>query len=363
MNYSTLMENSSEEKKPSDARLVAKADRSILSTLQMFGMDNAPPPNPLTPDSPYEERVAYCTNMEKMFGELSVALVCGAGEEPGITLETVVIKGVDDNDIKLLISYPPDFSPSSPRPCVYHIHGGGMSVFTVENPLYTAYRNKLSSHGVIVIGVDFRNAAGVNGTHRFPAGLNDCMSGLQWVHDNKAAKGISKVVVSGDSGGGNLSLAATLKAKRDGKLDQIDGVYAMCPYICGAWKSDDPQVKALFSVVENDNLFLSIDDMCVMASIYLPDGVTPQDTPLAWPFWASVDDLQGLPPHVINVNELDPLRDEGIAYYRKLLEANVNVRAQVALGTVHGTEGFFMHFAPHISNASFADIAAFANNI
>ena len=36
---------------------------------------------------------------------------------------------------------------------------------------------------------------------------------------------------------------------------------------------------------------------------------------------ASASDLTGLPPHVISVNELDPLRDEGLAYYRKLLAA------------------------------------------
>jgi acetyl esterase/lipase len=43
--------------------------------------------------------------------------------------------------------------------------------------------------------------------------------------------------------------------------------------------------------------------------------------PLAWPYWASQEELKGLPPHVISVNELDPLFDEGISYYRKLLHA------------------------------------------
>ena len=38
---------------------------------------------------------------------------------------------------------------------------------------------------------------------------------------------------------------------------------------------------------------------------------------------ATVDDLAGLPPHVISVNQLDPLRDEGLVYFRKLLDAGV----------------------------------------
>ena len=52
--------------------------------------------------------------------------------------------------------------------------------------------------------------------------------------DNRSQLGISTLIVSGESGGGNLSLATTLKAKRDGLLGHIDGVYAMCPYISNA---------------------------------------------------------------------------------------------------------------------------------
>ena len=63
----------------------------------------------------------------------------------------------------------------------------------------------------------------------FPAGLDDCAAGLQWVNDNKDKLNIDKVVVSGESGGGNLSCATALKALKDGKIDQIQGVYAMCP--------------------------------------------------------------------------------------------------------------------------------------
>lgn len=56
---------------------------------------------------------------------------------------------------------------------------------------------------------------------------------------------------------------------------------------------------------------------------------------LAWPYWATPEQLSGLPPHYINVNELDPLRDEGLAYYRKLLNAGVDAVANTAVGTVH----------------------------
>ena len=62
----------------------------------------------------------------------------------------------------------------------------------------------------------------------------------------------------------------------------------------------------------------------------------------------SVDDLKELPPHVITVNELDPLRDEGVAVYRKLLEAGVSARGRVKLGLVHAADMIFRKAVPEI---------------
>jgi acetyl esterase/lipase len=49
-----------------------------------------------------------------------------------------------------------------------------------------------------------------------------------------------------------------------------------------------------------------------LAKAYNPDGANAHN-PLAWPLNAQRVDLEGLPPHVISVDELDPLRDEGLA--------------------------------------------------
>ena len=62
--------------------------------------------------------------------------------------------------------------------------------------------------------------------------------------------------------------------------------------------------------------------------------------PLAWPGFATEDDVRGLPPTVISVNECDPLRDEGIEFYRLLLRAGVPARCRQLMGTIHGTEIF-----------------------
>ena len=60
--------------------------------------------------------------------------------------------------------------------------------------------------------------------------------------------------------------------------------------------------------------------------------------PLAWPGFATIEDVRGLPEIVISVNECDPLRDEGINFYRLLLAAGVPAQCRQVMGTIHATE-------------------------
>ena len=83
--------------------------------------------------------------------------------------------------------------------------------------------------------------------------------------------------------------------------------------------------------------------------------------PLAWPSFAGVDDVTGFPPTVINVNECDPLRDEGINFYRLLLAADVPARCRQMMGTMHGTE-IFSIACPDITADTARDIAGFARS-
>ena len=212
--------------------------------------------------------------------------------------------------------------------------------------------------GLIVIGVEFRNIGGVQGNHPFPAGLNDCYAALKWVNDQKETLGISKVIVSGESGGGNLSLATTLKAKKENALHLIDGVFAQCPYISNQYA--EPEKSNLPSLLENDKYVINVEAMNIMASMY--DGAS-SDNPLAWPYYANQEDLRGLPPHVVYVNELDPLRDEGIAYHEKLNIAKVASDLVTLKGTVHAAEGLFPTQLPEIHQQVQNHIKDFAESL
>lgn len=108
-----------------------------------------------------------------------------------------------------------------PLPCTVYIHGGGMVILDSRNKVHRRWCEDLAATGRVVIGVDFRNAYTASGLNPFPAGLNDCSSAVSWINDHRDTLGISKIVLQGESGGANLVLATTLKAKQDGHLAAI----------------------------------------------------------------------------------------------------------------------------------------------
>ena len=86
---------------------------------------------------------------------------------------------------------PPDNDEA--LPCVYYIHGGGMATLSCYDGNYRGWGRIIAANGVAVVMVDFRNAVSPSSAPEvapFPAGFNDCVSGLKWVAANAAHLGI-----------------------------------------------------------------------------------------------------------------------------------------------------------------------------
>jgi acetyl esterase len=262
----------------------------------------------------------------------------------------------DGNTVKLRITRPDN---QDVLPCVYYIHGGGMASLSCFDGMYRGWAKIIAANGVAVVMVDFRNSVTPSSAPEvapFPAGLNDCVSGLHWVLDHAEQLRIdpARTVVAGESGGGNLTLATGLRLKRDGDLARIKGLYALCPYIAGQWPT--PECP---SSIENEGILLHLHNN--RGAIGYGIEAFNERNPLAWPSFAEVDDVTGFPATVISVNECDPLRDEGINFYRLLLSAGVPARCRQVMGTMHGTE-IFVIACPDISRDTARDLAAFARD-
>jgi len=250
-----------------------------------------------------------------------------------------------------------------PLPCTVYIHGGGMTILDAHNAVHRRWSEDLAATGMVVVTPGFRNAWTEQGANPFPAGLNDCSSAVDWVHEQRDELGITRIVLQGESGGANLALATTLKAKREGRMDRIDGVYAMVPYISGGYGWDrERKLREQPSMVENDGHYLDCSMMDMLVAVYDPTGENAEN-PLAWPYFATEADVDGLPPHVIAVNELDPLRDEGVAYFRLLQRAGVPVVGRVNLGLTHAADMSFRAAVPEAYKAAIRDIRGFADSV
>ena len=294
-------------------------------------------------------RAAQMTAALEMVDNESVA--------PSVGLKTTIEtfrSEPDGNTVKIRYIRP---DTDERLPCVYYIHGGGMMFMSCFDGMYRAWGKIIAAQGVAVAMVDFRNclrASSAPEVEPFPAGLNDCVSGLKWVHAHTDHLSIdpARIVVAGESGGGNLALATGLKLRRDGDLGLIKGLYALCPYIAGEW----PQAKYPSST-ENNGILLELHNN-YGAMAYGIEAFRAKN-PLAWPAFASEDDVKGFPPTVISVNECDPLRDEGIEFYRMLMRAGVPARCRQVMGTTHGTE-IFAICCPDISRDTASDLANLA---
>ena len=154
-----------------------------------------------------------------------------------VVTEHTVVSAPDGNKINIRFIRP---EGADVLPCVYYIHGGGMATMSCYDGNYRAWGRIIAARGVAVAMVDFRNAlvpSSADEVAPYPAGLNDCVSGLKWVAAHHAELGVDpdRIVVAGESGGGNLTLATGLHLKRDNDLGLIRGLYALCPYIAGIW--------------------------------------------------------------------------------------------------------------------------------
>ena len=307
--------------------------------------------------SSYDECLTWVAEMEALQDMQSDVMFQAMPDFSDIATQEKSLTGVDGNEIKLYIEKPKGVVATLPG--IVHIHGGGMAFTTSQAAGATRWRKTLARQGLVVIGVEFRNAGGELGDHPFPAGLNDCATAVQWVHKNRSKLNLSSLVVAGESGGGNLCVATGIKANIEGWVDAIDGVYAMAPMILGFYQSVPDELLAWR---ENEGYQGTREIMRAMTRVYDPAD-EHEHNPMAWPFHAKQEALQGLPPHIIINYEMDLIRDEGAVFARNLQAAGVPAISRTITGAPHVAEIAMPDLMPELLDDTLGSIKGFAQRL
>jgi acetyl esterase len=212
---------------------------------------------------------------------------------------------------------------NGPFPLMLFFHGSGFVVCSLDTHDGMC-RNLCAGTGCVVVSVDYRLAPEA----KFPAATDDCLAATRWAVANAAALDTDpgRVVVAGDSAGGNLAAVTALRIRDEGGpplLGQLL-IYPVTDYY-------DPGTP---SMTENaDGYGLTRAGMIWFWDHYLADardGANPYASPLR------TQDLGGLPPALVVTAEYDPLRDEGAYYAERLRQANVPTLLKQWDGMNHG---------------------------
>ena len=211
-------------------------------------------------------------------------------------------------------------SPAALQPCVYEIHGGGFMTGSIE--MMDGWCEKVAAElGVVVVSVEYRLAP----EHPFPAGIEDCYAGLVFTVDNAESLGIdrSRIAIAGQSAGGGLAAGTALLARDRGGPE-------LCFQLLEIPELDDrletPSMQAF-----TDTPLWNRPNAVWSWKHYLGPEHAPGDpvSPYAAP--ARAEDLRGLPTTYISTMQYDPLRDEGLRYGMRLMEAGVTVEMHSSL--------------------------------
>lgn len=249
------------------------------------------------------------------------ALVARRARMPGPPVRTETHQVPGAGGLFPVRTYAPE--QAGPLPAVVYYHGGGFALGGLDASDGLC-RTLAVETGCCIASVGYRLAP----EHPFPAATLDAYSALSWVHENADEIDVDhrRIAVLGDSAGGNLATVAARQAmeRRGPPLRMQVLINPVTDF-----RSLDTESYAAFG----DGHFLTRREMAWVRDMYLPDPATwadPSASPLA------SDALTGLPQTLVVVAECDPLRDEGIAYAKKLQRSGVPTTLRCYPGMIHG---------------------------
>jgi acetyl esterase/lipase len=206
---------------------------------------------------------------------------------------------------------------------LFFIHGGVWLVGNFQNH-QRLLRDLVVGSGQIGVFVEYTPLPAA----KYPTQTDETYAALKWTAAHAAEFGAdgSRIAVAGNSVGGDMTAALTMMAKdRNGPKIAYQVLFV---------PATDASVDTASYHEFGTGRFLTRAFMKYGWDLYAPDEKT-RDNPYVSPLRASSEELKGLPPALVITAENDPLRDEGEAYARKLMDAGVSVATVRYNGMIH----------------------------
>ena len=204
-----------------------------------------------------------------------------------------------------------------------YFHGGGYTVGSVDE-FENGLRLLAEGSALQVYAVEYKLAS----EHTYPAQLDEYDAVIDALQGGfGSSRGVKHVLGGGDSAGGNMTAAVTLRRK-DNNLPPL--LAQLLLYTEARVPFDTPA-----AVENNTGFYLECNGIFSFADHYLPRGVPPSNRYIS-PGMQEVSRLKDLPPAAVYTSGFDPLRDVGVEYASKLEEASNTVQWRHYERLTHG---------------------------
>jgi acetyl esterase len=245
-------------------------------------------------------------------------------------------------DLTLRIYQPREAKPGERFPILLWFHGGGFVIGNLDTHDH-ACRALANQADCLVVAVDYRLAPECP----FPAAVDDCMAALRWValHAAEIGGDGARIAVGGDSAGANLATVCAILARNEGHPTLV---HQLLVYPCTAPEPETASHRAFA-----EGYVLTRNTITWFYKQYVRSRKDFNDFRFA-PLIA--EDLSSLPPALVMVAGYDPLRDEGVDYAKRLIEAGNRVTLVNYEGMIHGF--LLMGAAVHAARRAIAQSAA-----
>ena len=224
-------------------------------------------------------------------------------------------------DVRVRIVRPPNASGT--LPVILYMHGGGWVLGNAQTH-DRLVRELAVGTGAAVVFVEYDRSPEAH----YPVAIEQGYATAQWVVRNGSDHGLDadRMAVAGESVGGCMTAALALMANERGDVRFVQ--QSMWYPVTDA-AMDTPSYEQFA-----EGYFLTAKGMAWFWDAYLPD-VERRSEAFASPLRASDEQLDGLPPAFLIVDEADPLRDEGEAYAARLRAAGVPITTVRYDGITH----------------------------